>query len=76
MSPTQISLNHVKKTFRTRGLGKRKEFDALVDLSLDLRKGEILGVVGESGSGKSTLGRCAFGIVPVTSGKEIGRAHV
>jgi len=69
MSPTQISLNHVKKTFRTRGLGKRKEFDALVDLSLDLRKGEILGVVGESGSGKSTLGRCAFGIVPVTSGK-------
>ena len=68
MSQPQISLQNVKKTFRTRGLGKRQEFDALVDLSLDLRKGEILGVVGESGSGKSTLGRCAFGIVPVTSG--------
>ncbi|HLX18917.1 MAG TPA: ABC transporter ATP-binding protein [Gaiellaceae bacterium] len=41
---------------------------AVDDISLDLRKGEVLGLVGESGSGKTTLGRTILGLVPATSG--------
>jgi peptide/nickel transport system permease protein len=37
--------------------------NALNDVSLSLRRGEILGLVGESGSGKSVLGRSIMGLV-------------
>ena len=42
---------HVTKTYRK---GARRT-EALLDVSLCLGQGEILGIVGESGSGKSTL---------------------
>lgn len=38
-------------------------------ISLQIRKGETVGLVGESGSGKTTLGRSILGLVPVASGK-------
>jgi phospholipid/cholesterol/gamma-HCH transport system ATP-binding protein len=37
-------------------------------LSLDVRRGEILGLVGASGSGKSVLLRTVIGLVPKRSG--------
>lgn len=42
---------------------------ALANVSLSLRKAEIVGLVGESGSGKSTLGRCLVGIYAPQSGE-------
>jgi len=41
---------------------------AVDDVSLQVRRGEVLGLVGESGCGKSTLGRMISGILPPTSG--------
>jgi peptide/nickel transport system ATP-binding protein len=41
---------------------------AVDDVTLDLRRGEVLGLVGESGSGKTTLGRTLLGLVPATEG--------
>ena len=46
-----------------------KEFYALDDLSMQVRKGEILGVVGMNGSGKSTLLKLIAGIISPASGE-------
>ena len=44
---------------------------AVDDVSLDLHKGEVLGLVGESGSGKTTLGRTLLGLVQATDGSVV-----
>jgi len=49
---------------------------ALDDVSLDIRKGEILGVIGESGSGKSTLLKTLSGLLTPTSGAVAMDGHV
>lgn len=38
------------------------------DVSLDVRKGEMIGIIGTSGAGKSTLVDLILGILPPTSG--------
>jgi peptide/nickel transport system ATP-binding protein len=42
---------------------------ALDGVSLQVRRGEILGVIGESGSGKSTLLRTVCGLLPPSTGE-------
>ena len=41
---------------------------AVDNVSLTVKKGEVVGLVGESGCGKSTLGRMIAGIIPPTAG--------
>ncbi|MGM3411566.1 ATP-binding cassette domain-containing protein [Ralstonia holmesii] len=42
---------------------------AVDQVSLTIRRGEVVGLVGESGCGKSTLGRMLAGIVPPSEGR-------
>ncbi|MGJ4856069.1 ABC transporter ATP-binding protein [Labrys sp. La1] len=58
---TIISARDVRVTFGTRFI--------LDGLSLDVYRGEILGVVGASGTGKSVLMRTIIGLAPLYSGE-------
>ena len=64
MSETIIRIEHLYKTF---GDGDGK-VEALKDIDLDIRKGEIFGIIGLSGAGKSTLVRCINLLERPTSG--------
>jgi D-methionine transport system ATP-binding protein len=59
-----IQLANVTKTFVT----KKGKIDALKNVSLHVKKGEIFGVIGYSGAGKSTLIRCVNLLERPTSG--------
>jgi microcin C transport system ATP-binding protein len=50
------------------GWFRKRSFDAVRQASLELRRGETLGIVGESGSGKTTLGMALLALQPIAAG--------
>jgi oligopeptide transport system ATP-binding protein len=73
-SDVLLRAEHVVKHF---GTGQRAGFffgdpapvvQAVGDVSLDVYRGETLGLVGETGCGKSTLARCLTRLYDLTSG--------
>lgn len=67
-----LDLRNVGRVFgggRTLFGTRLPQVHAVQDISLDIKKGETLGIVGESGCGKSTLARMVVGLDIPTSGR-------
>jgi len=65
-----LEIQNLSKHFTVRRglLGETSIVKAVDDVSLEIERGEILGLVGESGCGKSTLSRVVMQLTPPTSG--------
>src|SRR5215203_5000808 len=74
-SEVLISIRNLQVYYKTGGgLFRETKYVKAVDgVSLDIRKGETLGLVGESGCGKSTLGKAILRLTEPTGGQVLYR---
>lgn len=64
-----IGSNLVKTFERYEGKNKKVKFNAVDDISIEVRDGEILGLLGPNGAGKTTLLRMLSRVMAPTSGE-------
>jgi microcin C transport system ATP-binding protein len=68
-APTLVAGRDVGVTFAIpQGWFRKRQFEAVRHATLQLRRGETLGIVGESGSGKTTLGMALLALQPISAG--------
>jgi peptide/nickel transport system ATP-binding protein len=69
-APLVLRTRDLAKTYVASGwLHKRAAVAAAERVSLEIRRGQTLGIVGESGSGKSTVARCITRLIDPSSGQ-------
>jgi ABC-type polysaccharide/polyol phosphate transport system ATPase subunit len=85
-----IEVNNLTKTFRLyaskkdrmlelllpRSRQRHSAHQALMGVSFQVKKGEIIGIVGQNGSGKSTLLKILTGVVTPTSGSVVTKGRI
>lgn len=78
-----VEISHIRKVYHTynkefdrfreamslRRKCYHKDFEALKDVQLSVRKGECVGIIGTNGSGKSTLLKIITGVLQPTAGE-------
>jgi len=83
MEKIAIEVNNLTKTYKLYEDNKKriieglfpfakvqhKDFNALEDVSFQIRKGEIVGIIGKNGSGKSTLLKIITGVLTPSQGE-------
>lgn len=59
-----LDVKNLSVTYKTSTIfGKKTTFDAVKNVSFNIKHGEILGLVGESGCGKSTMSKAILGML-------------
>lgn len=64
---TIIKLDKVSKVYKL-AIGNKGEFSAINDLSVEVKKGEKIGLMGDNGAGKTTLLKLIAGVTQPTKG--------
>ncbi len=69
-APVVLRTEKLAKRYITHSFaGGRREVAAAIDVDIQIRQGETLGIVGESGSGKSTVARCVTRLILASDGR-------
>ena len=64
-----LSIENLSVAYPMSGPGRKQQmFTAVDNISLQLPKGQIIGLVGESGSGKTSMGKALLGAAPLSNG--------
>lgn len=65
---TILRVKGLKKTFRS-GLFKRKGFEALKGIDLEVGRGQVFGLLGPNGAGKTTMIKVLLNLIPNYEGQ-------